>query len=640
MANVFIIFPDILPTFCCNKYTCVLFLSNNLGRVLEELNVKLHTDKREISTLPKIVKTPRSEVNSVDVKIQRAKGKKQLTDTAGKHIKEIDRQSKEKEEKVQKINPSNQPKNIRTTSENQMPTKLSRGVGIKSVHNSVEGTVTIENKSRNTTCVEFRTDDENFASTKNCTSDSLETLKTHPDHRNAHVLTQHLKAVSSHPVDCHSRHRNIKEIDSVRSYSSVTQLKPPSQSAQSSSEDLGRNTFNLKDPKVLKRLASDFPNVGSTSKMYLKVNVKPLNTEETSKVSLEHKEGFPGNLDCDTLKPVQAVTTFKNSLYDPCVNANKPIIPFVAKPTKSTKKALPSNPWPSTDISNSGQARTKKHITASVLVEKSPSSQSHKATKETTHTSHKPLEDLLKGKELTVSNKHQRGCHHLWNCDDPQMCLLTSAAENQSEASHFRREYKKCPQFHGSHQRTMEKSKQNTISLPGKTQKADTLEKLVKHKGAEVSEYICQTTEGDPGRVSFIETKSEALSNSSKFISPQKTRISTNEKNRKRVIGMANKAKMPHTLSAVGENCAAKQKLNKNELSSCSLSSTSYHPALPSMTTTPTFSVDTSTTITPSGPLTQRSGLSPGHQRPRQVLQKCFAIFRSHGAIIPVGDPE
>lgn len=562
---------------------------------MEELNAKIHTDQREISTLPKIVKTPRSEVNPVDVKIQRAKGKKQFKNTAGKNIKEKDMQSKDKEEeKLQKINPSNQPMNIGTDSENRMSTNPYRGVGRKSVQNSVKGTETI--KTKPATSVELRTDDENFTSAKNCTSDSLETLKTHPEHRNSQsVLTQHMKVASSHPVDCHSRHRNIKERDSIGLVSNLT------------------------------------------TKKCLKVNVKPLHTEETSKLPLEDREGFPGNLDCNTLKPVQAGTTLQNSLYDSCVNATKPIIPSIAKPKTSTKKALPSNPWPSTDISNSRQARTKKHIAASVLIEESrlesaalPTGSSHtyKATKEKTLASCKPLENLLKDKELTESNKHQQDCHHFGNCDDPQSCLkmrlMTSAEENQSEVSPFKRDYKKCSQLYSIHQHVMEKSKQNLISLPGKIQKADTLDKLVKHKGKEHFEFICQTTEGDPGKASFIETKSEALSNSSKSISPLKTRVSTNEKNKKRVKGMTSKAKTPHTLSAVGENCAAKQKFNKTESSSCSLTSTSHHPPPPSMTTTTSISVDISTTTFPSGHLSQGSGLSHGHQRSRQVLRNVF----------------
>lgn len=608
-----------------DKYTCVLFLSNNLGRVLEELKAKIHKNKRETSTLPKIVNTPRPEVDAVDVKIQRATGKKQLKDTAGKNIKEIDLQGKDKEEeKIQKINPSNKPKNIGATSENHISTKLSRGVAKKSVNNSVKGTVT-SNKSRNVSCVELRTDDENFTSTKNCTSDALESRKAHPDHRNAQsVLTQHMNAVSSHPVDCHSRHSNIKERDSTPSYCSVTEMKPPSQSAPS--EDLSRNTFNLKEPKVLKRLTSDFLNVGCTSKMSLKVNVKPSHTEETPKISLEEHKEFPGNQNCDTLKPVQADATLRNSLHDSCVNATKPIIPFVAKPSKSTKKALPSNPWPSTEISNSGQARTTKHTRSPLDSAALPtgSSQTHKATKETTHVSRKPLEGLLRDKELTESSKHQKDCHNPCNSNDPQsclkMCLLTSEDENQSESSHFKRDYKRCSQFYGIHQRTTKKSKQNTSSLPGKTQKTKTLEKLVKHKGTELFQFICRATDGDPGMASPIETKSEALSNY-KSVSPQKPRISTNEKNKKRVVEMANKAKKPHTLTAVGENCAAKQKFIKNELSSCSLTSTSCHPPTSSMIPTPIISVDISTTISQSGYLTQRSGLSPGQQRQRQVLR-------------------
>lgn len=607
----------------------MLFISKNLGRVLEELNAKIHKDQREISTLPKIVKTPRPKVNAVDVKSQRAKGKKQFKDTAGKSIEEIDMQSKDKEEeKRQKVNPSNQPKNIGTISENHISTKFSTGVGKKSVNNAIKGTVTMKNKSGNATYVELRTDVENFTSTENCTSDALETLKTHPDYRNAQsVLTQHLKAVSSHPHDCHSRHRNIKKRNSIRSYSSVTKLKPPSQSAPS--EDLRRNTFNQKDPQVLKRLTSDFVNVGSTSKMYLKVNVKPSHSEETSKVSREeHKEEFPENLNCDTLKPVQADATLQNSLHDSCVNATKPIIPLVPKPTTSTKQALPLNLWPSTEISNSGQARTKKHTT--VLIERSPfdsavlptgSSQMYRATKETTHVPHKALEDLVKDKEPTESSKHQQDCQNPCNSNDPQsslkMCLLTSAAKSQSEVSCFKRDYKKCSRFCGIYQCTTKKSKQNTISLPGKTQKVDTLERLVKHKGTELFEFICQTTEGDPGMASSIETKSEALSDSTRSISPQKTRISTNERNKKSVVEMANKAKTPHTLTAVRETHAGKQKFNQTELSSCSLTATSYHPPPSSMTATPIISVD----ISPSGHLTQRAGLSSGQQQLRQVLR-------------------
>lgn len=630
MANAFIVLPDILPTFCCNEnktiffdeYTCVLFLSNNLGRVLEELNAKIHKDQREISTLPKIVKTPRPEMNVVDVKIQRAKSKKHFKDVTGKNIKEIEMQSKNKEEEnIQKINPSNQSKNIGTTYENHISTKPSRGVGKKSV-NSIKGTLTIKKKSANATCVKLRTNDANFTSTKNFTYDSLEALKTHPDYRNAQsVLTQHIKAVSSHPVDCHSRHRNIKERDSMCSYSSLTEMKPPSQSAPS--EDLERNTFNRKDPKVLKRLTSDFLNVGSASKTHLKVIVKPSDTEETSKYSLEeHKEGIRVNQDRDTLKPVQADATLLKSSHDSSVNAAKPIIPFVAKPTKSTEKALPSNP------SNSGQARIKKRTTRQcVLRERSlfdsaslptGSSQTCKAIKETTHVSQQPLEDLLKDKKLTESSKHQQDCHNPWNTNDAQsylkMCLLTSPAENQSETSHFERNYKECSQFCSTHQRTTKKSKHNTTSLPGKTQKADTLERLVKQNGTQLFEFKCRTTEGHSVMASTIETKSEALS---KSISPQKTRISTNEKNKKRVIETASKAKTPHTLTAVGENCAAKQKFNKNELSSCSLSSTSYHPPLPSVTTNSTISVGIFTTMPPRGHLTHGSGLSSGQHRPR-----------------------
>lgn len=607
---------------------------------MEELNAKIQKDHRENSTLPKIVKTPRPEVNAVDVKIQKAKGKKQVKDVAGKNNKEKDMQSKDKEEeKIQKINPSNPPRNIGTTSENHISTKLSKGLGMKSVDNSVKATATMKNKSGNPTRVELRKDDEYFTSTKNGTSDSLQMLKTHPaDKTPQSALTQHMKVMSPHPVERHLRHRIIKDRDSIRLYSSVIEMMPPSQSDPS--QDLGKsfNTFDPRDSKVFKRLTSDFANAGSISKMYLKVNIKPSDTkltEETGKVSLkEHKEGFPVNLECGKLQPVQTEESLPNSTCDSCGNATKPTVLSVAKPAKTTKKALPSNPWPSKAISNSGQARTKKRTTACVLIERFPfdsaalptgSIQTDKATKESTHVPRNAPEDLLKDKEQTESSKHQQDSRNPFNTNDTpsclKVCLLTSAAENQSETSHFKRDYKKCSQFYSIHQRTTKKSKQNAISIPSKTQKVNTLEMLVKQNGTGLFESICQTTDADPGMASSVDRKPEALSNSSKSIPAQKTRISTNEKNKKTILETANKAKTSLTLTAVRENRAAIQKSNKNELSSSSLYSTAYHHPLSSTTTTPTIFAGVSTTISTSGHLTQESGLYPGPQSPRQALR-------------------
>lgn len=614
------------------------FLSNNLNRVLEELNAKIQKDHRENSTLPKIVKTLRPEVNAVEVKIHKAKGKKQVKDMAEKNNKEKDMHNKDKEEeKIQKTNPSNPTRNIGTTSENHTSTKLSKGLGMKSVDNSVKATATLKITSGNPPRVELRKNDEYFTSTaaSNCTADSLQILKTRQRGKTPQsVLTQHMKVDSPHPVECHSRHRNTKDRDSICLYSSVIEMMPPSQS------DLGRsfNTFEPKDSKVFKRLVSDFANVGSTSNMYLKVNIKPSDTKHTvemGKVSLkEHKEGFPVNLECSKLKPVQAEEYLPNSSCDSCGNATKPTIPFVAKPAKATKKASPSNPWPSKAISNSGQARTKKPTTTSVLIEKFPfdsaalptgSIQTDKDTKETTNVPHNAPEDLLKDKEQTESSKHQQDSHNPFNTGDTpsclKACLLTSAAEDLSETSHFKRDYKKCSKFCSIHQHTKKKSKQNAISSPTKTQKANTLETLVKQNGTGLFESICQTSAAD-GITSSVKSKSEPLNYCSKSIPGQKTRISTNEKNKKRILKTANKAKTSLALAAVRENCATIQRSIKNELSSSSLFSTAYRPPLSSTTTTPTVLAGVSTSIPTSVQLTEESGLYSGPQSPRQALRK------------------
>lgn len=626
----------------------MIFLSNNLDRVLEELNAKIQKDQRENSTLPNIVKTPRPELSAVDVKIRKTKSKKQFKDLAGTNTKEKDVQSKDKEEeRIPKINPPNSPKSIGTTPGHQFHTKPQKGFGTKSVENSVNTTAAMKNKPGWPASVELREEDEFRTPTKNCTTDPSETLRTHPEDRSSQsLLTQHGRVVPPHPVERHSRQRNMKDRDSIGFHSSVIEMMSPSKS--DSSQDSGRtlNTFDPKHSKVFKRLTSDFP------KTCFKGNIKTSDTkvkQVIGKCSLqEHKEGLPVNVECEKLKPVQSDTSLlNNNTLDSRVNTTKPIIPSVAKPTKTTKKALPSNLGPAKALSSSGQARRKKRTTAGSSSERVPlgsdttprpkgSLPNYIITKETTHAPHKTPEDLLKDTEETQSSRHQQDGHGPVISNDPPSCLkmglLTSAAENQAETSHFKSGYKKGSQLCSIQERTTKKSKQSGPSIPSRTHKANTLETLVELNGPGLSESSfpkslssvdqtskgsrssdvleSDTTEANPGTASSAEKLPESLKNSSTSTTTQKTRIFTNDKNKKGVQEMPNKTKTSLTLTALTQNCAAMQKSSRSESSSTSLSPAAHRPPLPSATPTPNAT---------SGPLSQESGVDPGPQGQRQA---------------------
>lgn len=508
-----------------------------LLRVLEELNVKMSEDQRQNSTLPKIVKTPRPDVSAVDVKIPRAKGKKRFKDAVDRNVKETRMQSGDKER-----SPSNQPKSIGTTSESHTAAEPFPGLGFKRADDSAKGSITMKNTPGNG--VEPRKDDGNGSS------------ETHPGHRNAQRVLRLMKAASSHPVDCHSKQMSFRDRTSTCLNSSATETRQHFQSAQN--EDLGRNTLNRKRPKVLiKRQTSDFSNVGSAATVFLKANVEAPRKEDSKKVSLEQrKEDFLANRKRDTLKPVQADSTLQRNLHDSCVNATKPVIPAGAKPTKTSKKALHLNPDPSTDTTVFSPIVRSPFDGAA---QPPGRGQPYKVPKKTKRVSHKPLEDPPEDNQPTEPSKNvPRSCL--------KTSLLTSAAENQSETSRLKRDDKNCSHYHRIQQCTAQKSKQNSTSSAAKTQNAETLERLVKRN----------KTDGAPAVKSSAQTKCKDPNTSGESKSTRKSRISINE----RVVEMESKVKTGATLSAVGENRAAKQKFSQTELSSCRLSSIVCRPPL------------------------------------------------------------
>lgn len=646
---------------------CCFCVSINLNRVLEELNAKILKDHRENSTLPKIAKTLRPEVNEGDVKIHKAKDKKQSRDMEGKMTKEQDKRSKEREEeKIQKVNPSNPTKIIGTTSENPFPAKLSKGLGSKSVENTAKATTAVS-KAGKATHTELRKGAEYFKLTKTRTSDSFETFKTHlKDNNPMSALPKCGKVVSPQPVECHSKHKDTKDRDSTGLDSSVMEMTLLSKSDPS--QDLGRsfNTLNPKESKVFKRPTSDFPNLSSPSKIYLKQNTKPSDTKLTEETRdnfpKEHGEDSPGTLKCDKLKRVEAEATLSRGTCDVCVNVTKPTIPSVATPAKANKKALASNLRPSKATSNSRPTRTKNNTTSggsaqpscssdstTTLPVESPQTYSSKATKDTTHVPHKPPDDLPKDKEHTVASKHQQDSWIPSNISDLHRCLkmspLTTTAANHSGTSHVVRDNKQYSQLCSTHQQTAKEYRQTSTSMPSQTSKSNmtsgtktpnTLEVLVKENRTDFFESInpptisfsdqtpkscrssdveakSQTIEAGPYMKSSVESKFESLSHFNKSITTQKTRTSTVDQNNRSNPEMRNKATTSLTSTAIRENQAAMRRSKKNELGFSS-SYRASHPAPVSTPTISTLSVIIANIPSTSGHLTQEPGLYPGSQ--------------------------
>lgn len=641
---------------------CCFCVSINLNRVLEELNAKIQKDHRENSTLPKIAKTPRPEVNEGDIKVQKAKDKKQSRDTEGKMNKEQDKRSKDREEeKIQKVNPSNPTKIIGTTSENPFPAKLSKGLGSKTVDNTAKATTAVS-KAGKATHTELRNGAEYLKITKTRTSDSLETFKTQlKDNNPVSAVPKCGKVVSPQPVECHSKHKDTKDGDSTCLDSSVMEVTSLSKSDPS--QDLGRssNSLNPKESKVFKRLTSDFPNLGSPSKIYLKQNTKPSGaklTEETREnFPKEHSEGSPVT---HKLKRVQAEASLSRGTCDVCVNVTKPTIRSVAKPAKTTKKSLPSNLRPSKATSNSGPTRTKNNAASggsaqpscssdstTTLPIESPQTYSSKATKDTTHMSHKPPEDLPKDEEHTEASKHQEDSWIPSNVSDLQRCLkmspLTTTAANHSDTSHVMRDYKQYSQLCSTNQQTTKEYRRTSTSMPSQTSKSNmtsgtkipnTLEVLVEENRTDFFESISpptisfsdqtskscrssdvelksKTIEAGPNMKSSVESKFEPLSHFNKSITTQKTRTSADDQNNKSSPEMRNKATASLTSTAVRENQAATQRSKKNDLGfSCSYCAS--HPA--PVSSTHTISTLIANIPSTSGHLTQESGLYPGSQ--------------------------
>lgn len=650
---------------CCFVYQSILY---HLNRVLEELNAKIQKDHRENSTLPKIAKTPRPEVNESDVKIQKVKDKKQSKDVEGKINKEQDKRSKDREEeKIQKVNPSNTTKIIGTTSENPFPAKLSKGLGSKSVDNTAKATTGIS-KAGKATHTELRKGAEHFKLTKTRTSDSLETFKTHlKDNNPMSALPKFGKAVSPQPVECHSKHKDTKDRDSTGLDSSVMEVTPLSKSDPS--QDLGRsfNTLNPKESKVFKRPTSDFPNLGSPSKTYLKQNTKPSDTKLTEETGenfpKEHSEGSLATLKCDKLKRVQAEATLSHGTCDACVNVTKPTIPSVAKPAKPTKKALPSNLRPSKATSNSGPTRTKNNTASGGSAEppcssnstttlsiQSPQTYSSKATKDTIHVPHNHPVDLPNDKEHAEASKHPQDSWIPSSISDLHRCLkmspLTTTAANHSEISHVTRDYKQYTQLCSTHQQTTEEYRRTSTSMPSQTSKSNmtsgtkipnTLEVLVKENRTDFFESISpptisfsdqtskscrssdvelksKTIEAGPNMKSSVELKFESLSHFNKPITTQKTRTSTNDQNNKSNPEMRNKATTSLTSSAIRENQAAMRRSKKNKLGFSSSYCASHPAPVSSTPTISTLSVIIANIPSTSGHLTQEPGLYPGSQ--------------------------
>lgn len=638
---------------------------------MEELNAKILKDHRENSTLPKIVKTPRPEVNEGDVKIQKAKDKKQSKDMEGKINKEQDKRSKDREEeKIQKVNPSN-PTNptkiIGTTSENPFPAKLSKGLGSKNVDNTAKATTAIS-KAGKATHTELRKGAEYFKLTKTRTSDSLETFKTHlKDNNPMSALPKCGKAVSPQLVECHSKHKDTKDRDSTGLDSSVMEVTPLSKSDPS--QDLGRscNTLNPKESKVFKRRTSDFPNPGSPSKIYLKQNTKPSDTKLTEETGenfpKEHSDGSPVTLKCDKLKRVQAEATLSRGTCDVCVNITKPTIPSVAKAAKTTKKALPSNLRPPGATSNSGPTRTKNNTTSggsaqpscssdstTTLPVESPQNYSSKATKDTTHVPHNPPEDLPNDKEHTEASKHQQDSWIPSSISNLHRCLkmspLTTTAANHSETSHVMRDYKQYSQLCSTHQQTTKEYRRTSTSMPSQTSKTNmtkgtkipnTLEVLIKENRTDFFESITpptisfsdqtskscrssdaelksKTIEAGPNMKSSVELMFESLSHFNKPITTQKTITSTDDQNDKSNPEMRNKATTSLTSTAIRENQAAMRRSRKNKLGFSSSYCASHPAPVSSTPTISTLSVIIANIPSTSGHLTQEPGLYPGSQ--------------------------
>lgn len=582
----------------------------------------------------------------------------------GKMNKEQDKRSKDREEeKIQKVNPSNPTKIISTTSENPFPAKLSKGLGSKSVDNTAKATTAVI-KAGKATHTELRKGAEYFKLTKTCTSDSLETFKTHLKDNNPMIaLPKCGKVISPQPVECHSKHKDTKDRDSTGLDSTVMEVTPLSKSHPS--QDLVL-LLNPKESKVFKRLTTDFPKLGSPSKIYLKQNTKPSDTKLTEETGenfpKEHSEGSPVT---HKLR-VQAEVNLSRGTCDFCVNVTKPTMPSVAKPAKPTKKALPSNLRSSKAISNSGPTRTKNNKktkttsggsvlpscssdSTTTLPIESPQTYSSKATKNTTHVSHKPPEDLPKDEEHTEASKHQQDSWIPSNIGDLHRCLkmspLTTTAANHSETSHVMRDYKQYSQLCSTHQQTTKEYGRTSTSMPSQNSKSNmtsgtkipnTLEVLVEENRTDFFESSrltisfsdqtskscrssdvelkSKTIELGPNMKSSVESKFESLSHLNKSITTQKTRTSTDDQNNKSSPEMRNKATSSLTSTAVRENQATTRRSKKNELGFSSSYCASHPAPMSSTHTISTLSVIITNIPSTSGHLTQESGLYPGSQ--------------------------
>ncbi|XP_076023771.1 uncharacterized protein LOC143013931 [Genypterus blacodes] len=402
-------------------------------RFMDELNAKIQRDRRENSTLPKINKTPRREVEE---RREGGKEKRQPEDMEEKINKVKERREREEGEdrtaKLKGKDPSKPPKTIQQTSEPLMAIKQAETSGTKLVNNAAKAVM--RSKPGKAVSRDIRKELEMSKTTKTGTSYSPEAVRTATSLKNnntVRTIPKHGKVAHLEPREDSLRNKeHIKE-----AYSS----KINSSNVKSSGLDCSIGGDDTKVLKTCKNSITEDPATSSSPRASLH-NCQHANwTLTTSEVSSNNNTGVaaPSIADVTEYQTHQSTINKEQRGESGCqkvLSLNTKTVQTLLTSGATTSKNTASSPTKPSKCSDlSIQAATihqnttdNSCRTSNPKSYKVATSSDGRQPSDTSCTSHRPL----KGQHTVVSMKSQEDASKASNkeTNKVQGCLKTNQA--------------------------------------------------------------------------------------------------------------------------------------------------------------------------------------------------------------------